>query len=851
MTTFELDGLDCSVSDLKFGTDSATVVCPIPNTHKRLLDAHELWHQAADHYSDPDRLHTYLNATIQALRNITFVLQNEKHAFDDFASWYSQWQIRMKESSVLVWTKEARNRVVKRADLDTASHATVRLLTWKDDELLSVPIEPTTSSARLLEHLPMLEIIARETDSTCDLSSAVLEVERQWNIPEFHNTEVLGALAVAYGLLSDLVVDAHARLRQMDCIDTTTTHSPFRAVHHRTGILPCMLDISEFQKERFSLATGNQIVVDEVRRKVTEDAVARAKSRYGMPPDAGPKLQPGAEPDSVAKNLVYWAKKMLRKDRYHIRIVFVRDGTGRWHPMGLAPLARSEKHVSIRLLAHFVRKTGADAVIDIGETWLTEVKKHTGAEGNRLESTKRGEGLQVLVATRYGLLRLYHTPFSRGRLGGIKLQDTRISDEKPRSFPYLHPVFKVWAEQSIGRESDGKRYKWRWEPDPLDRCYCGSSGRFGTCCGPTLRGRSMENLEEHAREALRRPDLERAVLFAQAAVAQYVIWMRQHTAPTQHVASDLHGQLVAVDVPAIEAYVRRLDHILQVGGRGAELVPRLRYLSDAVSVPEARDRLIALSTERLYEVGTRAEAAAELDRIENLEATTDSSALRIAAHVFDRDRTECCRLLERARECANNQHDRCAIELDLANEYRRSDRIEEALGIVDVVIRKTREKEELAVPRTAALDLRWRISGSETDFRGARRELEKCDGPEVKKRLLSMLVDHGEWEDAERLLPDRAAGEDVIVELLRIEILLNASQIKEACDLVRKIPADLVAGRLRGRYAYTIGLVALEAEDSELVATATRLLRSIGTEEDGLIGESAKMLEALERVAAN
>ena len=837
------------MSNPTFSTDVSPKGCPIPTTHKRLLETHELWHQAANNYSNPDLFRTYLNASIQALRNITFVLQSEKHAFDAFEAWYSPWQTRMKASSVLVWAKDARTRVVKQADLDTVSTATVRLLTWKDDELIRVPVDPATSSAAIVDHLPIVELIASATDPKCDLSSAVLEVERQWNLPDLNDSEVLDALAAAYGLLSDLVVDAHTQLRKLECIDNTVPHPSFRAVHHRSGAIPCMTETSEFRKERFSLSTGNPLVVDAVRQTTTVAAAARVATRYGMSIDDRPKLLRGADPDAVAKNLVYWSKKMLRRDRYHIRVVFVRDGAGDWHPMGFAPSARSEKHVAIRLLAQCVRKTGADAIIDVGEIWLTELKREKETQNYDVDDlSSRGEALQVVVATRNHLLRLYITPFSRGVFGGIKLQDTRVSDEHPAALHYLYPVFKVWADQGTRVGPDGKRRLWLWEPDPLDRCYCGASGRFGACCDPILRRHSMEELPELAHKALSRCDLDDAERFAQAAVAQYAIWMRQHTVQTRHVASDLHRNLVAVDVPAMEAHVRQLDHVLEVSGRGAELVARLRRIGEAVRVPEVRVRLIAIAAERLYEIGTRAEAAAELDRIDNFDAVTDATALRVAAGVFDRDHEECCRLLKRAMECADNERDRCAIELDLANEYRRRNRIEKAVKVVDGVIGRTQGKEDLAVARTAALDLRWRISGSDSDFRNARRELEGCEDLYMERRLLAMLVDHGDLEDAEALLSDRVTKGDAVAQMLRIEILLDTNRTEQAVESVRELPVDRMAGRLRSRYGYTMGVVALRAGDAGLAATAAGVLRCIDTEEGGLVGEWAKMLDALDRV---
>ena len=52
-------------------TPGALAECPIPMTHRRLKHAHLLWHQCLDAYHDPERFLANLNATIEALRNIS------------------------------------------------------------------------------------------------------------------------------------------------------------------------------------------------------------------------------------------------------------------------------------------------------------------------------------------------------------------------------------------------------------------------------------------------------------------------------------------------------------------------------------------------------------------------------------------------------------------------------------------------------------------------------------------------------------------------------------------------------------------------------------------------------------
>ena len=93
--------------------------CPLPNTHSRLRQAHQLWHQTLAAYDQPEIFRANLNSTIEALRNVTFMLQNEKAVIPDFDVWYAPQQEQLKRDSVVKWLAEARTVVVHRSDLET------------------------------------------------------------------------------------------------------------------------------------------------------------------------------------------------------------------------------------------------------------------------------------------------------------------------------------------------------------------------------------------------------------------------------------------------------------------------------------------------------------------------------------------------------------------------------------------------------------------------------------------------------------------------------------------------------------------------------------------------------------
>jgi hypothetical protein len=90
------------------GDEGTLQRCPIPRTHRRMRHAHELWHQALQSYHAPEKFHANLNATIQALRSVTLMLQNEKAVFPDFDEWYGPWQQKLKDDTLSKWLNDAR-----------------------------------------------------------------------------------------------------------------------------------------------------------------------------------------------------------------------------------------------------------------------------------------------------------------------------------------------------------------------------------------------------------------------------------------------------------------------------------------------------------------------------------------------------------------------------------------------------------------------------------------------------------------------------------------------------------------------------------------------------------------------
>jgi hypothetical protein len=825
--------------------------CPLPATHRRLAEAHLLWHQALQNYQHPDAFRANLNSTIQALRNVTFALQSEKHSIINFDTWYGDWQRRLAADPLARWLIAARNIVVKQGDLDLSSEAVVRLLTWKDDLLIQSPIPPGASAELVLNNLPLLELIKGTALPVGDLQNAALEIERRWSVADLQGHEILESLAPIYGQLSDCVLDAHARAGGFPCIPVASSHPDFRSPYHRTGTLPCMAITRDERTDRIELATGKHYQVATETRPVIDANLEKAARRYGLLSEPGLSSWQGSDPLAVAKHVLYRAQKILRRDKGLVRMMFIRDGYGTWHQTALYAADRTEKHILMRVVAAFIERVGADALVDVGESWKLPADAAHELEFHEMQDApSRQEVLHVLVATREGLLKTYETPFSRGPFGGIKLATT--SDSDPGTPYYLAPVVDVWRRQGRRAGTSGETFRQVWEPDPLDTCFCGGPERFGECCKTLLEQLRTSNcFEREVTEASQAGNVARLEALARASLAQYVIWIKQHTAATRHVAHELHLQLIEVDVPALQAYVGELRKALAASGHSQAFVPALLHLSKIVGVPEVAVRLTALAAQSLWNTGDHAGAARELGRLGRLDEVKDSLALVLATRLLDLPNERIAELLDRAAETAYSEGETMSARLELVRHLLRSGDKESALLGLESVISMAGAQADNRSLLASALALRWEMTNDDADFLKARVTLETLSPEEHWRELASILVDHGDYDEAEAVLASPLKEGDVAAHLLAIDARLRAGKTTLARELFLALQPDRISPGLVYPYAYTTGLLALACNDSELKRTAISNLRKVVAADTPTVQPAKEMLAALEDADAS
>jgi len=159
-------------------------------------------------YHYPDRFRFNLNAFIQALRNTTFILQSEDNKPDGFEAWYAQKQEEMRSNTLLRNFVQARNVIVKQAELEAQSKCALGLFRYKKLKIaLSPDLPPCIDSYVLLEKAKSFVYpLFLPLDHSAIGEQA--GIERTWVFPEIGETEVVGLCIEAATEIASVVRSA-------------------------------------------------------------------------------------------------------------------------------------------------------------------------------------------------------------------------------------------------------------------------------------------------------------------------------------------------------------------------------------------------------------------------------------------------------------------------------------------------------------------------------------------------------------------------------------------------------------------------------------------------------------------
>jgi hypothetical protein len=383
--------------------------CPLAAIDQRLADAHRLWHQAEAAYFDPDGFRLAVQNAIQTLRSLTFIIQNHKTVIPDFANWYGdyvdekrgkrgKWQERLHADPLMRWMVEARNKIEKRGDLE--SHSIVRaeiIASYYDDgPRIDVPAHLFENPEALLRRIPN-NLLGQHIRR-----NGALRIQRRWienTLPDF---ELLDAVAIYYGKLAELVHDAH---RQIGLDPPQTIHDEEGQSFDLPAMgwrFPCMIGHETPRALTMSLADGARVEFETKTESVKMDAaeLAGLMDHYGKNTFEALTRDYKTDTELVVGYFAV-ARAMFLRDGYHRSILLLFRDRKVLRPIEIRVENTVQKYVLMRQLADEVTKSGADAVILLGEVWMARADELKPYE-RPADSPVRTEGLSIDMVSKSG-----------------------------------------------------------------------------------------------------------------------------------------------------------------------------------------------------------------------------------------------------------------------------------------------------------------------------------------------------------------------------------------------------------------------------------------------------------------
>ncbi len=289
--------------------------CPLEAVDRRLDDVHRQWHEAEAAYFDPDGFRVAIQSAIQTLRTVTFILQSNKRIIPDFDNWYSAWQEKLRDDPLMRWMVDARNKIEKRGDLEAHSYIRAKVLAsfLNKGPVMEVRADLFDGISQIFARVPKGALAEHI------LKNGVLSIERRWIENSLPDQELLDAVAVAFGRISELVSDDHLQLGLQAPV---TIHQETGEVYPmgREGRLPCMVGHEDRRAVKISLSDG------KVLNLATEMIRARPEDREELESRYGPVrkiFETAGSIEEILLGLFENAKNVTKIDGHHIGIIFL------------------------------------------------------------------------------------------------------------------------------------------------------------------------------------------------------------------------------------------------------------------------------------------------------------------------------------------------------------------------------------------------------------------------------------------------------------------------------------------------------------------------------------------------
>ena len=419
---------------------------------------HTLWHDCLDTYQDPTKFSTYLNACIQAARNVTFALQKEKRSVPGFEDWYGPWQEAMRRSPIMKWSVVARNTVVKEGDLATESITRATLntdylslaeLVGKDlgreygDGTFNLEPPATATLPELLEKATRIGLPKSIWED------AVLYVERRWVDSRVPSWELLDALAYVHSFLTALVHDLHATALNAHGMDSVSPASLTDTNAVEVFRPACMVTTLKQRSIAIRVLDGGF-----VSKSVQHPMLHRVLTDPSTEDWNLPRVVLDREPENAldfVEGYLEIGREILKRHPDHGWFITYFRGATRVDVDFLAAQNVQHKWALAQGIAAKAIRLGADSVIETGEAWYAPIS--TNEDGTLVparDHVAKKEVLMIHAETADGRVKGLLLPFARTFYGSLSIEEEPIESSTPSNF--LAPLRAAWRQTRTRRQ---------------------------------------------------------------------------------------------------------------------------------------------------------------------------------------------------------------------------------------------------------------------------------------------------------------------------------------------------------------------------------------------------------------
>ena len=418
--------------------------CKLASLHEKFNQAFILWKQTYDNYFNPDIFITNLNATIQALRNITFTLQNKKSLFTDFDKWYKPWVEKLKTDKYMCWLNDSRIKIVHQDDFEVNSFATIRIFNYHTTYLAdySIPIEMPLHAiiGMLLYHKKITPEQIRAEN--------ILEVTRRWSTPDYKKIDILYILLCTFPVFSNIIADAHKELGLS--IKECDYYIKENNQNFPETLIALIDTYCQEQTRCYSLKDLHPMEIATVSKNITFEQCQTVANRYN-------KAQKIFEEkhDSEIYKMIDVAKHVLSVDGYHSPMAFLTDSNNKKYMTALRFDTRADKYMVFSELAKSARINKVVHAIIIVESYiiLPQGQEQFFREFDTTQIKDKYDCLNIYEITPTNIL-AYITPFKKMENNSIIFEDTRVEDDFTATF--ITELKAVIEENSKEMKNDGE-----------------------------------------------------------------------------------------------------------------------------------------------------------------------------------------------------------------------------------------------------------------------------------------------------------------------------------------------------------------------------------------------------------